>query len=36
MTLALSEWSLNHLVLPLFTVPAQGNIYRWLKWTRRC
>lgn len=35
MTLALSGMVLNHLVLPLYQPPAQGNIYRWLKWTRR-
>lgn len=34
-TLALSGMVLNHLVLPLYQPPAQGNIYRWLKWTRR-
>jgi hypothetical protein len=27
--------ALNHLVLPLYQPPAEGNIYRWLKWTRR-
>ena len=26
---------LNHLVLPLYQPPAERNIYRWLKWTRR-
>jgi signal transduction histidine kinase len=26
---------LNHVVLPLYQPPAEGNIYRWLKWTRR-
>ncbi|CDF86258.1 two-component sensor CbrA [Pseudomonas knackmussii B13] len=35
MTLALSGMVLNHLVLPLYQPPAEGNIYRWLKWTRR-
>jgi PAS domain S-box-containing protein len=35
MTLALSGMALNHLVLPLYQPPANGNIYRWLKWTRR-
>ncbi|MBO3276674.1 sensor histidine kinase [Pseudomonas schmalbachii] len=35
MTLALSSMVLNHLVLPLYQPPAEGNIYRWLKWTRR-
>ncbi|BAN50617.1 sensor histidine kinase [Metapseudomonas resinovorans] len=35
MTLALSGMALNHLVLPLYQPPAEGNIYRWLKWTRR-
>ena len=34
-TLALSGMTLNHLVLPLYQPPAEGNIYRWLKWTRR-
>jgi Na+/proline symporter/signal transduction histidine kinase len=34
-TLALSGMVLNHLVLPLYQPPAEGNIYRWLKWTRR-
>ncbi len=34
-TLALSGMMLNHLVLPLYQPPAEGNIYRWLKWTRR-
>ena len=33
-TLALSGMALNHLVLPLYQPPAEGNIYRWLKWTR--
>ncbi len=35
MTLALSGMALNHLVLPLYQPPANGDIYRWLKWTRR-
>ncbi|MCY1279481.1 Adaptive-response sensory-kinase SasA [compost metagenome] len=35
MTLALSGMVLNHLVLPLYQPPTEGNIYRWLKWTRR-
>lgn len=35
LTLALSGMTLNHLVLPLYQPPAEGNIYRWLKWTRR-
>ncbi|AOE87446.1 sensor histidine kinase [Pseudomonas sp. TCU-HL1] len=35
LTLALSGMALNHLVLPLYQPPAEGNIYRWLKWTRR-
>ena len=35
LTLALSGMALNHLVLPLYQPPANGNIYRWLKWTRR-
>ncbi|SDI09226.1 PAS domain S-box-containing protein [Pseudomonas benzenivorans] len=34
-TLALSGMILNHVVLPLYQPPAEGNIYRWLKWTRR-
>ncbi|MBF7729595.1 sensor histidine kinase [Pseudomonas sp. N040] len=34
-TLALSGMALNHLVLPLYQPPADGNIYRWLKWIRR-
>ena len=34
-TLSLSGMVLNHLVLPLYQPPAGGNIYRWLKWTRR-
>lgn len=34
-TLALSGMLLNHVVLPLYQPPAEGNIYRWLKWTRR-
>ncbi|MCU9951340.1 sensor histidine kinase [Pseudomonas sp. PDM13] len=35
LTLALSGMALNHLVLPLYQPPSEGNIYRWLKWTRR-
>ncbi|TRX72926.1 sensor histidine kinase [Pseudomonas mangiferae] len=35
LTLALSGMALNHVVLPLYQPPAEGNIYRWLKWTRR-
>lgn len=35
LTLALSGMVLNHLLLPLYQPPAAGNIYRWLKWTRR-
>jgi len=35
LTLALSGMTLNHLVLPLYQPPAEGNIYSWLKWTRR-
>ncbi|SEP56298.1 Two-component sensor kinase CbrA [Azotobacter beijerinckii] len=35
LTLALSGMTLNHLVLPLYQPPAEGNIYNWLKWTRR-
>jgi PAS domain S-box-containing protein len=34
-TLALSGMALNHLVLPVYQPTAAGNIYRWLKWTRR-
>jgi PAS domain S-box-containing protein len=34
-TLALSGMLLNHVVLPLYQPPSEGNIYRWLKWTRR-
>jgi Na+/proline symporter/signal transduction histidine kinase len=34
-TLALSGMLLNHVVLPLYQPPAEGNIYRWLKWTQR-
>ena len=34
-TLALSGMVLNHVVLPLYQPPTEGNIYRWLKWTRR-
>ncbi|WP_439860919.1 sensor histidine kinase [Pseudomonas sp. MBLB4136] len=34
-TLALSGMLLNHVVLPLYQPPTEGNIYRWLKWTRR-
>ncbi|MCL7461984.1 sensor histidine kinase [Pseudomonas sp. NW5] len=34
-SLALSGMALNHLVLPLYQPPAEDNIYRWLKWTRR-
>ncbi|HCA66206.1 MAG TPA: ATPase, partial [Pseudomonas sp.] len=34
-TLALSGMALNHLVLPLYQPSSEGNIYRWLKWTRR-
>ena len=35
LTLAMSGMVLNHLVLPIYQPPAEGNIYRWLKWTRR-
>ena len=35
LTLAMSGMVLNHLVLPLYQPPAERNIYRWLKWTRR-
>ena len=34
-TLALSGMALNHLVLPVYQPAGEGNIYRWLKWTRR-
>ncbi len=34
-TLAISGMVLNHLVLPLYQPPAEGDIYRWLRWTRR-
>lgn len=34
-TLALAGMVINHLILPLYQPPAQGDIYRWLKWTRR-
>ena len=34
-TLAVSGMVLNHVVLPLYQPPADGDIYRWLKWTRR-
>ncbi|MFC3606264.1 sensor histidine kinase [Stutzerimonas tarimensis] len=34
-TLALSGMVLNHIVLPVYQPPTEGNIYRWLKWTRR-
>ncbi len=35
LTLAMSGMVMNHLVLPLYQPPAEGNIYRWLKWMRR-
>ena len=35
LTLAMSGMVLNHLVLPIYQPSAEGNIYRWLKWTRR-
>ncbi|HHX33754.1 MAG TPA: PAS domain S-box protein, partial [Gammaproteobacteria bacterium] len=35
LTLAMSGMVMNHIVLPLYQPPAEGNIYRWLKWTRR-
>ena len=35
LTLAMSGMVLNHLVLPLYQPPAEKNIYRWLKRTRR-
>ncbi|TDQ39960.1 ATP-binding protein [Thiopseudomonas denitrificans] len=34
-TIALSGMVLNHLILPVYQPPATGNIYGWLKWTRR-
>ena len=35
LTLAMSGMVMNHIVLPLYQPPANGNIYRWLKWARR-
>lgn len=35
LTLAMSGMVMNHIVLPLYQPPANGNIYRWLKWVRR-
>lgn len=35
LTLSLSGMALNHLVLPIYQPPTEGNIYRWLKWIRR-
>ncbi|SEK64130.1 PAS domain S-box-containing protein [Atopomonas hussainii] len=35
LTLALSGMVLNHLILPVYQPAAEGNIYRWLLWTRR-
>lgn len=35
LTLAMSGMVMNHIVLPLYQPPAEGNIYRWLKWARR-
>lgn len=35
LTLALSGMILNHIILPIYQPSADGNIYRWLKWTRR-
>lgn len=34
-TIALSGMVLNHLILPVYQPRAKGNIYGWLKWTRR-
>lgn len=34
-TIALSGMVLNHLILPFYQPPAEGNIYGWIKWTRR-
>lgn len=34
-TLALAGMVLNHVVLPLKTPKDQGDIYRWLQWTKR-
>ena len=34
-TMALSGMLLNHIVLPLYQPPTDGNIYRWLRTTRR-
>lgn len=34
-TLALAGMVLNHVVLPMRTPRDQGDIYRWLRWTRR-
>lgn len=34
-TIALSGMVLNHLVLPIYQPRAEGNIYRWISWTRR-
>lgn len=34
-TMALSGMLLNHIVLPLYQPPTDGNIYRWLRMTRR-
>ncbi len=34
-TIALSGMVLNHLILPVYQPPAKGNIYGWIKWTRR-
>ncbi len=35
LTLAMSGMVMNHIILPLYQPPAEGNIYRWLKWMRR-
>lgn len=34
-TLALSNMSLNHLILPIYQPKANEDIYRWLLWKRR-
>ncbi len=34
-TIALSGMVLNHLVLPFYQPPTKGNIYGWIRWTRR-
>ena len=34
-TIALSGMVLNHLILPVYQPPANGNIYGWIRWVRR-